>query len=382
MRTRRIILLLLVLAVLASSLTGCWNYREINDMAIVAGVAIDKSEDGKLELTVEIVDAKGSRDSSVPGSQIVSLKGDTMFSIVRGLLSLTGKKLFWSHATSIIISEEVAKDGVNKVIDWYTRDTETRADVNMFISKEKTAKEIFTSSNTTNRITSFELSKTMVEEDNLSTAPNIQIWDLLDRMESEGRAAIAPTVYLLKGKKNISRISGMAAFVQDRMVGTLNGEETKYCLMANDYLKGGLIVLDLEKNKSLVLEILHSKTKYKTAWVDGKPQINLSILTEVALDEINFSSDLMQRSTIAKFEALAEEEIESQIERVVKKVHLEYGSDLMGFGMKFDEQMPKLWDKIQKDWRQVYLPQLIVNVDSKVVIKNTAKTTRTIRKGD
>jgi spore germination protein KC len=382
MRARKSILLLLVWAVLALSLTGCWNYREIDDMAIVAGVAIDKNEDGKLELTVEIVDAKGSRDNSIPGSKIVSLTGDTMFGIVRGLLSLTGKKLFWSHATTIIISEKVAKDGVNKVLDWYTRDTETRADVNMFISKEKTAKEIFTSSSTTNQIISFELSKTMVEEDNLSTAPNIQIWDLLDRMESEGRSAIAPTVYLLKGKKNISRISGMAAFVKDKMVGTLNGEETKYCLMANNYLKGGLIVLELGDDKSLVLEILDSKTKYKTAWVDGKPQIDLAIMTEVALDEINFSSDLMQRSTIAKFEALAEEEIESQIERVVKKVHMQYDCDLMGFGMKFDEQMPKLWDKIKKDWRKVYLPQLIVKVESKVVIKNTAKTTRTIREGD
>lgn len=378
-------LLLLILAVLATTLPGCWNYREINDMAIVAGVAIDKSEEGKLELTVEIIDAKGSQGSqgsSASGSQIVSLTGDTMFSIVRGLLSLTGKKLFWSHATTIIISKEVAKDGVNKVIDWYTRDTETRADVNMFVSKEKTAKEIFTSSSTTNRIISFELSKTMIEEDNLSTAPNIQIWDFMDRMESEGRSAIAPTVYLLKGKKNISRISGMAVFVQDKMVGTLNGEETKYCLMANDYLKGGLIVLDLEEDKSLVLEILHNKTKYKTAWVDGKPRIDLTIMTEVALDEINFSSDLMQSSTIAKFEALAEEEIESQIHRVVKKAHRQYDSDPMGFGMKFDEQMPRLWDKIEKDWRTVYLPQLIVNVDSKVIIKNTAKTTRTIRKGD
>ena len=382
MQARKIMQLLLVLSILASTQTGCWNYKEIDDMAIVAGVAIDKKEDGKLQLTVEIVDVKGTKDSSIPGSQIVTLSGDTMFRIVRGLISITDKKLFWSHATTIIISEEVAKDGVNKVIDWYTRDTETRADVNMFISKEKTAKEIFTSSSTTNRIASFELSQLMREEKNLSTAPDIQIWDFLDRMESEGRSAIAPTVFLLKGKKNISRVSGMAAFVDDKLVGMLNGEETKYCLMANDYLKGGLIVLNMEEDKSLVLEILQSKTKYKTAWIDGKPEIRLNIETEVALDEINFESDLMQETTIAKFERMAEEEIKSQIDRVVTKVHNEYGSDLMGFGMKFDEQQPQLWKKIKQDWSRVYLPQLVVKVNSHVVIKNTAKTLRTIREGD
>ncbi|MFD2874847.1 hypothetical protein ACFTAO_00885 [Paenibacillus rhizoplanae] len=94
--------LLLLLLLLSLGLTGCWNYAEVDDMAIVAGVAIDKNEDGKLLLTAEIVDTGGSADKAQAGYKMVSLSGNTMFEIVRNLISITGKKLFWSHAKAII----------------------------------------------------------------------------------------------------------------------------------------------------------------------------------------------------------------------------------------------------------------------------------------
>jgi hypothetical protein len=45
-----------VSSILLMSTVGCWNYIEIEDMSIVAGVAIDKGpSDGKLLVTTEIV---------------------------------------------------------------------------------------------------------------------------------------------------------------------------------------------------------------------------------------------------------------------------------------------------------------------------------------
>lgn len=120
------------------SLSGCWNYSEIDDMSIVAGVAIDKNKaDNNIQMTVEMVDTQGGLQDNQTGFKLMSLTGDTIFNIARSMISLTGRKLFWSHAKVIIISEELAREGLVKVIDWYSRDTETRADVFIFISGEK-----------------------------------------------------------------------------------------------------------------------------------------------------------------------------------------------------------------------------------------------------
>ncbi|MCL6459341.1 MAG: hypothetical protein K6T85_15180, partial [Gorillibacterium sp.] len=213
MRAKKIVQLTVLSTLIAVALPGCWDYKEINDLMIVAGVAIDKNEkNDNLELTIEAVQIEGSKNSA-PKSQTNSLTGNNMFGVVRSMISLTGQRLYWSHAKTIIISEQLAREGMTGVIDWYTRDTETRSDVNMYISTAKTAKEIFASQSSSNKIISFEMDHLMRIEGALSTAPDIQIWDFVDLLGSEGSACIVPTVYLKEEKdKSKIRVSGLAIF--------------------------------------------------------------------------------------------------------------------------------------------------------------------------
>ncbi|NLI91550.1 MAG: hypothetical protein GX434_04895 [Peptococcaceae bacterium] len=149
---------LLVLLILISLifLNGCWNYREVDKLAIVAGVAVDKGTNGQYEVTVEILQTSGGRDPKIT-SKTVTTEGNTMFDAVRNVISLSGKRLYWSHAKVIILSKEIAREGVTKIIDWYNRDSETRADVFIVISGGDSAKEIFSGQGTTEEIKSFVL---------------------------------------------------------------------------------------------------------------------------------------------------------------------------------------------------------------------------------
>ncbi|MEK4513018.1 Ger(x)C family spore germination protein [Paenibacillus sp. FSL K6-2524] len=265
-QVKRLLQILIVLFSLVA-ISGCWNYVEVDDLSIVAGVAIDKNPaDGKLLLTVELIDTKGGTKQTQAGYKTISLTGDTMFEIVRNMISMTGKKLFWSHAKVIIISEEVARsDGVIRFIDWYTRDTETRADVFIFVSKEKTAREILDLQSTMESITSFELAQMMRDEKYVSSAPTVEIWDFIDKLESRGKCAIAPLVYIHQNDTTSSeRVNGTAVFSKDRMVGTLSGEESKYMLFAKNDIKGGILPVKDETGKpSFSLEIISSQTKIK-----------------------------------------------------------------------------------------------------------------------
>ena len=156
MKTIRITLLGLLIFINALFITSCWDYREIDKLAVVAGVAVDKGTTGQYEVTAEIVQISGGKDTKTM-SNTITMEGRTMFDAVRNGISLSGKKLYWSHTKVIILSKEIASEGVMKVIDWFNRDAETRPDFHVLISEGASAKEIFSGQGATEEIKSFVL---------------------------------------------------------------------------------------------------------------------------------------------------------------------------------------------------------------------------------
>lgn len=57
----RKVVLLPALAFMLLMLTSCWNYREVNDLAIVIGAAIDKGMTENYLLTVELLEVGEGR---------------------------------------------------------------------------------------------------------------------------------------------------------------------------------------------------------------------------------------------------------------------------------------------------------------------------------
>lgn len=366
---------------LLMSVTGCWNYFEVDDISIVAGVAIDKGEsEDKLSMTAEIVDTKEGMKTSQAGFKMITLSGETLFDIVRGMISITGKRLFWSHSKAIILSEELAREGVIKVIDWYNRDTETRSDVYIFVSKEKTAQEVISQSSVTESIMSYSLAQLMRSEKNVSTAPVVEIWDFIDKLETSGEYAIAPLIYIHeKNKVKNPRVSGTALFDMDKMIGTLSGEETKYMLFIKDKINGGVLIVNDESGKpAFSLEILSNKTKVKPVWIEGKLQIQINTLTHAGLDEVMEAEGFNKPDSKVDIEKRAAKELQKQILSVIHRVQKEYHTDIFGFGEHLHEKLPRTWSKIEKSWKQEFTDVDVV-VNSKVKIENSAQTSRSIK---
>ncbi|WP_410513348.1 Ger(x)C family spore germination protein [Paenibacillus sp. BR2-3] len=384
MKKAKSVLSAMLSLLLLLSISGCWNYSEVEEMSIVAGVAIDKNEsDGKLLLTVEMVDIKGGLSGGKTRSKLISLSGKTMFDIVRNMITLTGDKLFWSHAKTIIISEEIAREGLVKVIDWYSRDTETRSDVYIFISKEKKARDILNLSSTKETIMSFEIAQMMRDEEYVSTAPVVEIWDFIDKLESQGQDATAPLVFIHEKDQQKSEIvRGTAIFSKDKMIGTLNGEDSKYMMFVRNKVKGGILVVEDESgHPAYSLEILSNRTKVKPMWVNGKLQVQIKTETNTWLDEVMNANEFPDMKSKKDIEKLAEQQMQKNIIAVIHKVQQKYQADIFGFGAAIHRSMPKAWDKLKKDWNQNFA-ELDVVVQSKVIIESTAKTSRSIRIGD
>ena len=384
MRVVKISLLVLMLLVTSFLVTGCWNYREIDRIAIVAGVAIDKGEKEKYKITAEIIQVSGG-SSPKTTSQLITMEGNSIFDAARNGISLTGKRLYWSHNKVIIISKKIAEKGVVSVMDWYNRDSETRFDVNILISKGDCASEILTGKKTTDQIKSFELNDMIKNQKSLSKAPQSDMVIFFNALEGEGIVPALPTIELKKinGKK-LPSIMGTAVFKRDKLVGYLNSKDTKSYLVIKDEIKGGLIVEKVkkkDKTSPVTLEVFKSKTKV-TPIINGKDvKMSIKIDTETAIDEIDGETNVIDDKGRKKLESLAAETLKTQVEDVIKKVQKEYGADIFGFGSKVNQKDPEVWKRIGNDWDKKF-KNLEVSVDAKVHIRNSAMLSKPLKVGE
>ncbi|MDD7792878.1 Ger(x)C family spore germination protein [Clostridium sp. 'White wine YQ'] len=381
----KLLALLLSIFLFTSTLSGCWNYREIESLIVVSGIAIDKNpETNKIEVTTEFVDIKSGKEIKTE-PKTITISGDTMFEIARKLITISGKRAYWSHAQVMILSETIAREGLAKIIDWYVRDAETRTDIYVCVSKEKTAKEILFAHAFTKAIVSFELASTLKNENSVSTAPLIDLWDYISDLKQEGRNAILPTVQLKgKGKEATPYVDGTAIFKADKLIATISGESSQYLLFANDKVKGGILTLGRtpeDEARSISLEIFKNKSKVKPILSNNEVEIQILIKTKVALAEIEYFEQFSSEEVRKEIEERANIMLQNNVEGVIKRLQQEYDADVFGFGEKIEKDMPNVWNSIKDDWPNKF-KNLKVSVKSDIKIKNSATTNTPIEMGD
>lgn len=382
MKGIKLVLCTVLISLNAVLAAGCWNYREIDEVDIVAGVAVDKGTTGKYLVTTEIVQVSGGRESKIT-SEIISAEGESIFDAARNQISLSGKKLYWAHSKVIIISEDIAREGVIKVVDWYIRDAETREDVLILISRAETAREILVESTTTKNVVSFEIENAIDNHKSLSKAPKVQVWDFINQLSIEGYSAIAPTVSISKedGKKR-TQIIGTAIFKGDKLIGFLDGQETQEMLLVQDQLKGGVLTIKSGVAKtSVALEVFSSKTRIKPIINGSNIHICVNIDMVAAIDEIDNTVDVINGKGLMELEQETEAMLEKKVGELITKVQLDYGADIFGFGRKVKEDKPSVWRRIGKDWGEKF-KDLETCIDVNVSIKNSAVLSEPLKLGD
>ncbi|SDH65403.1 Ger(x)C family spore germination protein [Desulfosporosinus hippei] len=379
--------ILSVILILANTLflAGCWNYREIDTLRFVAGIAIDKSETGdQYLLTVETVDIKNGGES-IMNSNTITVAGDTLLDAKKNMDSISGKKLYFAHARVAVLSQAVAKEGAVKVIDWLARNAELREDIEVLVSQEITAKEILETGSKTDQIISFELDKVMKNQKTIANAPEKELWNLINDLGGSGISAVLPLVSLKKvNSRTLPSVTGTAVFKRDKLVGFLNVDDTRDLLFIQNKVDGGSLVQNGEGDNAgskVSLKILDNRTKLKPVEKDGNVEISIEIKTTVAIDEIEGTENYIDEPGRLRLEKSAEESMKKSIENVIQEVQTKYNSDIFGFGAKVKADMPGTWKEIETLWGDKF-KDIKVSVHPELTIKNSAAFSQPLRIGD
>lgn len=366
-------------------LSGCWNYREINRFAIIAGAAIDRGTDLKYKTTTEIIGFKPGKENEVESKWVVG-EGNSILDALSNSYQISGLMGYWNHIKILLISQEVAKEGILPVVDLFNRSPLSRMTIKILISKAKTAGEILKVQSISHPIKSFQINDTFkVQEESLSKTKAIAVYQAINLLGGEGTALFLPTVDLSTNNGQTTyKLTGTAVFKKDKLVGFLDGEESKYLLFVRDEIKGGVMLENLlskEKPTTISLIIKKSQTKTKPVLVKGKLRMEITLKTQADIWEMDTAMNYNSEKGRMTLERHAEEALQKNIQRVVSKVQQDYGADIFGFSTKIRNKTPALWKTIKPDWERVF-KELPVDVKVEVKIQNSGLAFKTLEMGE
>lgn len=348
-------------------MTGCWSRRELNELALVVAMAIDKAGDRYL-VTVQVVDPGevASKKGSYGRTPVTtySAEGSHLMDAVRRMTKITPRKLYFSHLQMFVISEAVAKEGISQPLELLSRDNEFRKDFYVVVTKGVKAKD------TLDNLTSLEKIPANKMHSSLKTsekawAPTvaIQLHELIADLTSEGKHPVLTGLTikgdLTKGEtmRNVERIEafarlqyeGIAVFKKDKLIGWLNEEESKGYNYVKNRVSNTVGNFSCPKGGELMLEIIRSKAKVKGKVEQGKPAFAINLNIEANISEVACQIDLTKQQSIEELEQISNRTIEDILRSAINKAQ-KMKVDIFGFGEIIRRADPEAWKSLKKDW--------------------------------
>lgn len=372
-----------LLCILTLLLSGCWSKRELNELAIVVALGIDKVDD-IYEVTVQIVDPSevSMRQASTQRSPVISYhaRGETIFEAIRKMTTLAARKPYFAHLQVVVLGEDLAKEGISESLDLISRDHEFRKDFDVIMSYEATAKEALNVLTPIEKVPANKMLNSLdVTEKAWGSTIAINIDELVNTLSNKDKGALISAIQIHGDKKlgadqtNVQRVktpvllqyAGLAVFKKDKFIGLLTEEESKSVSFLSDKIQSTIEIIACPKTGTLSTEITQSKTKITGSFQQGEPTIDVHIDVEQNVGEVECDIDLSKNKSIDYVNQKTAQGIEERIKETLEKIQQQYEVDVLGFGDTLHRADAKQWKKIKDDWTSIF-PELPIDVHVKV----------------
>ncbi|MDF2857196.1 MAG: hypothetical protein K0Q87_3047 [Neobacillus sp.] len=356
-------------------LSGCWNQKEMTDLAFVMAMGIDEGTgDYRYDVTFQIVipgNVSSGQDGGSKGLPIVVIKGvgNTITEAAREATKTISRQLYYAHTNLLVINEQVAEEGVYNLLDGLERDPVFRTTTQVVVARKSKAEDVLTILTNLDKIPVEKITKTLKgTESMLGQNIEVSIDDFIDAIVSSGKEPVV-SGFKVKGKpeKGSSASSlestkpqasvvadGLAIFKEGKLTGWLDQEKARGAVWVMDRVKSTDINIDWKgKEDAITIIPIRTKTGVTAKIKNGKPVIHVAIEEEGNLSEANTPLDVMDPKIIKKMEKKTAAKIKEQVEIAIKAAQKEK-SDIFGFGDKVHRADPKLWKRIKHQWDEEF----------------------------
>lgn len=363
-------------------LTGCWDSLEIEDRALVLGLAIDEAPPETMEKETNVTHEKGklpnkmiritaqiavpgrvplgpSSATSGEGTQnsvwVVQVVGHSLDDALNNLQQQIADPRYLIHLRVIVISEAIAKQGLDDLNDYLRRNPEVRRRTWLLVSDGEAAKIMDVAPPLERVPTLYLLS--MVEKSVKTGKFPLDYLGVFWTAESKwGQDGYLPYISI-RGKENIL-IKGMAYFSEGRLVGTTSPIEIGGFMAAKGMDPGGYSVLVKVPEMGFVMVKTQERhTNMKVEIQNGIPKAYLNIKLEGMISEhFGSASEIDSPDKLDLVEKIFAEDGIKIVNKLIRDTQTKH-SDILGIGEIVRARQSAYWNQHvheKRDWEKIY----------------------------
>lgn len=343
---RKIFILLLAIFVILFALSAPYSTHNIDKLAYVIAMGLDVGQNNKLKLTIQLSKPEGSSGSS-SGSSYTNIIDTVECSSIDSGISLfnsyISRRLNLSHCKVIVISAELAAQGVSDYIYTLFNNVEMSPHASIVVSKTPADEFLNSSKPELEDLASRYYEVSLASNNYTGYTPNVSLIkffsDCVDSFVNPVATLGSIGDMPIKSNDNVENM-GLAIFRNDKLVGELSAQETIWHMIVSNHLKSCTISIPdpLGDTESIDINLkLDCSTKKSVQIINGTPHISCKIKVKAQIlsatqqstsDETNY----YKKENLELIETTCNEYLKKNISDYLYKTAKTYNSDIDGFG--------------------------------------------------
>ena len=375
------------LILLLPLLSGCYNYRELNELGITTAVSIDY-KDNNFYVIAEVINPIKQQDaSSSNNSPFVNYNSSSssLQDAFRKVVLESPRQLYAAQLEIIVLSEEVVNNHLEEVLEYFARDPESRTEIKIIVAKTEdstkaiTLQTLLTSLSSSNIINSLDLQSkvlgmsypvTLNELLNMYIDPYLEV--VLPSMTLYGNYEIGDEKENIttSSPKAIVKIDGSTITKDNKILGYLDLEESKILNLINGKLKETIIKMNYYDGY-IIFEPNRIKVSRELDIKNNIIKINISGYSKTK--EIQSNIDLKDPKEVEKLNKALNMELEKKITDTFNSIREKYGTDVFGFQLYYRTNY-KYFKENCTNWYENIYPKIKLEVKANVRLYEKGNT--------
>lgn len=376
------------LILLLPLLSGCYNYRELNELGITTAVSIDYKDDAFYVMAEVINPIKQQDASSSNNSPFVNYNSSSssLQDAFRKVVLESPRQLYAAQLEIIVLSEEVVNNHLEEVLEYFARDPETRTEIKIIVAKTEdstkaiTLQTLLTSLSSSNIIKSLDLQSKV-----LGMAYPVTLNELLNMYIDPYLEVVLPSMTLYGNyeigdeKENITtsspkaivKIDGSTITKDNKILGYLDLEESKILNLINGKLKETIIKMNYYDGY-IIFEPNRIKVSRELDIKNNIIKINISGYSKTK--EIQSNIDLKDPKEVEKLNKALNMELEKKVTDTFNSIREKYGTDVFGFQELYYRTNYKYFKENCTNWYEDIYPKIKLEVKANIRLYEKGNT--------
>ena len=366
------------------ALSGCWDYKELEQQALLTGVGYDRDSRGVSTVIAYLDQQKTSSGGETSHGkkeqpQIVSAQAKRAEDAFFKLFLQTPQFKYVSHVYSQVFSESFAKSrSFAEILDRITRVSAVRRRTSLFVTPDHVT-DVFAQRLPGAESTARGLPDLVTQANLLQLVPSIDLNEFVYESTLPGVDAMLPEIHVVESNGHpVLKAGGAAVFHRMKMAGYLTPEDVRGLLWLMGKSGHSIQTFPGFKRKDMAYfrsEEIH--TAIKTSIQDNQPVADVKVQVTGTL-AVYHGAHRLEKADIQQLESMASRVFRRKLIRVVRKTQA-MKVDPVGFGVRIRAKVgSETWRKRYAHWSEEGYPKMTVHIQLRTHINSTEATTDTL----